>query len=87
MNNDKKKDSWFVYILECQNGNLYTGITKDVQKRFQTHLLGKGAKYTKIYPPTKILYIEKLPSHSDAIKREIAIKKMPRSQKFSLIQS
>ncbi|MGL4394220.1 MAG: GIY-YIG nuclease family protein [Brevinema sp.] len=87
MSDNEKNDLWYVYILECLNGSLYTGIAKNVEQRFAVHLSGKGAKYTKIYPPKKILYKEESPSHSDALKRERAIKKMPRLQKLRLIQS
>ncbi|MGL4561899.1 MAG: GIY-YIG nuclease family protein [Brevinema sp.] len=79
-----KNASWFVYILECQNGSFYTGITKNVEKRFHIHTAGKGAKYTKIHRPKKIVYIEQVSSHSEALKRELFIKKMTKSQKISL---
>ncbi len=53
---------WFVYIILCENGRLYTGITKNVQKRFDTHKSGKGAKYTKANKPLKVVCVWPLPA-------------------------
>lgn len=80
-------DPWFVYILLCENQSLYTGISKDIHKRFQQHLSGKGAKYTKIYKPVKIVYFEELENHSLAAKREIQIKSLPTHKKRELINN
>ena len=46
---------WYVYLLECRNGSYYAGISNDVDARFQAHLAGKGAKYTRAHPPVKLL--------------------------------
>lgn len=78
---------WFVYILLCDNGSLYTGIAKDVHKRYKTHVAGKGARYTKIYKPIEILYTEEYSNHSLAIKREIKIKSFPLVKKRLLIEN
>ena len=79
--------SYFVYILECNDGSLYTGITKDVQKRLDEHNTSyKGAKYTKARRPVKLLYQEPSSDRSSASKREYEIKKLTRSKKIELIQ-
>jgi len=67
---------WFVYILECQGTHLYTGITNDVAKRLQTHRSGKGAKFTRGRQPLELLAVWEYATKSEALKREIAIKKM-----------
>lgn len=79
--------SYFVYILECSDGSLYTGITKDITKRLDEHNTSdKGAKYTKARRPVKLLYEESLFDRSSASKREYAIKKLTRLKKLELIQ-
>ena len=78
--------SYFVYILECSDKTLYTGITKDVQKRLEEHNSSdKGAKYTKARRPVKLLYSEGAKDRSEASKREYAIKKLSRLKKIDLI--
>ena len=76
---------WFVYILECGDGTLYTGITDDVQRRLQVHQSGKGAKYTRGRGPLKLRYQEECESYSHALRREIQIKRLTRQQKIELI--
>jgi len=79
--------SYFVYILECCDGTLYTGITKDITKRLDEHNNSdKGAKYTKARRPVKLLYKEASENRSTASKREYAIKKLTRVKKLQLIQ-
>ena len=81
-------NSWFIYILETENNKLYTGITTDVERRFEEHRsTKKGAKFTKANPVIKILYIEISENRSTASKREMEIKKLSRSEKFKLIES
>ena len=76
---------WYLYILRCRDGTLYTGITTDVEKRFEAHCMGKGAKYTRGRGPLELVYREECGSHSDALKREVEIKKLSRLQKQELI--
>lgn len=79
--------SYFVYILECSDGSLYTGITKDVIKRLDEHNTKEtGAKYTKARRPVKLLYKEPSDNRSTASRREYAIKKLTRLKKLQLIQ-
>ncbi|MBR5126240.1 MAG: GIY-YIG nuclease family protein [Oscillospiraceae bacterium] len=76
---------WYLYILRCGDGSLYTGITTDVEKRLETHRSGKGAKYTRGRLPLELVYQETCGSHSDALKRELAVKKYSRAEKQKLI--
>lgn len=76
---------WYLYILRCGDGTLYTGITTDVEKRLETHRAGKGAKYTRGRLPLEVVYRECCGTHSDALKREAAIKRMTRQKKETLL--
>lgn len=78
---------WYLYILRCGDGSLYTGITTDVEKRFQAHQSGKGAKYTRGRGPLEIVYREECSDHSQALKREIAIKALTRQEKEDLLSN
>ena len=80
---DKK---WFVYILLCRGQTLYCGITDDVQRRLQMHRNGTGAKYTRGRGPLELVYTEQCESYSAALKREYAIKQLPRRKKIKLIE-
>lgn len=77
--------TWYVYILECGDGTLYTGITDDVQRRLQMHRSGKGAKYTRGRLPLELRYKETCGPYSDALRREAQIKKLSRAEKLLLI--
>jgi len=75
---------WYVYILECADGSLYTGITTDVDKRIQTHNKGKGAKYTRCRLPVKLRVSFEAEDRSQASKEEYRIKQLTREQKLLL---
>jgi len=77
---------WQVYILQCQNGALYTGVTNDLKRRVDAHRKGSGSKYTRSFGVKKIMYIEKQNSQSQALKRETEIKKLSRPNKLKLIR-
>ena len=79
------ENTWYLYILRCKDNTLYTGITTDVEKRFEAHQSGKGAKYTRGRGPLELVYQEHCGNHSDALKREIEIKRLSRLQKQDLI--
>ena len=79
-------DPWFVYILRCADGSLYTGITKDVKRRCQQHNDGIASRYTRSRRPTKLVWHESQPSQSLALKREAAIKAMTRREKLAMIR-
>lgn len=76
--------TWSVYILKCGDGTLYTGTAVDVQQRLAVHRSGKGAKYTRGRGPLELVYTEECESHSHALKRELAIKALPREEKEKL---
>jgi putative endonuclease len=78
--------AWFVYMLRCRDGSLYTGYTDDVERRVAVHQSGKGAKYTRSRLPVELVYQEELPDKSAALKREAAIKKLTRQQKLQLME-
>lgn len=79
--------TWVLYILECGDGTLYTGITDDLEKRFRAHCSGKGAKYTRGRGPLRLRYQEPCADHSAALRREYAVKKLSRQEKLDLIAS
>jgi putative endonuclease len=76
---------WYVYILECSDFTLYTGISNDVEKRIDTHNKKKGAKYTKTRTPVKLVYQQSFETKSLAAKEEWRIKQLTRNQKILLI--
>lgn len=76
---------WYVYILLCKDKSLYTGVTNNLQKRFLEHKSGKGGRYTRSHKPIKIIYQEKLPTHSRALKREAEIKSLSREKKIRIL--
>lgn len=82
------KTDWFVYILECKDKTLYTGITNNLEKRIEQHNHGQeAAKYTRARRPVKCVYQEVQENRSKATKREMAIKQLSRSEKIELIKS
>lgn len=78
---------WYVYMLKCGDGSLYTGCTNDPENRLKAHSTGKGAKYTRSRLPVELVYREALPDRSAALKREWALKHMTRQEKLALAQS
>ncbi len=76
---------WTLYILQCRDGTLYTGITDDLPRRLKAHAAGKGAKYTRGRGPLKLCYQEKLPNHSAALKRELEVKRLRRCEKLAML--
>ena len=79
-------DSWYVYIVRCNDGTLYTGITKNLDKRIDEHNSGNGgAKYTRSRRPVRLVYSEQVESRSIAAKREYQLKRMPLMKKNELI--
>ena len=76
---------YFVYLIQCQDGSIYTGITTDLERRFKEHKGKAGGHYTRAHKVEKILYMEKYPTRSEALKREAQIKKLRRKEKLKLI--
>lgn len=77
--------AWFVYMLRCGDGSLYTGCTNDLPRRLKAHQTGRGAKYTRSRPPVALVYREEARDRSAALRREAAIKRLTRRQKLALI--
>lgn len=75
---------WFVYLLECRDGSIYTGIATDVAARFAKHVVGKGASYTRSHPPLRVLGSFGYPDRSAALKAEFTIKRLSAQQKRAL---
>ena len=78
--------AWYVYMLRCGDGSLYTGCTDDVARRLAAHQSGKGAKYTRSRLPVSLAYQEEQPDKSAALRREAAIKRLKRPQKLALAE-
>jgi putative endonuclease len=76
---------WFVYVVRCGDGSLYTGIATDVAARVSVHNDGRGARYTRSRRPVTLVYVERKRSRSTALKRELAIKALGRAEKLALI--
>lgn len=75
---------YYVYILKCNDGSLYTGITTDLERRLAEHKNGKGAKYTRAKKVGKVVYVERKRNRSTASRREAEIKSWTREKKLSL---
>jgi putative endonuclease len=78
---------WFVYILECRDGSLYTGIAIDVARRYALHAAGKGARYTRAHPPSRVLATFPHPDRASASRAEYAIKQLTPGAKRALCSS
>lgn len=78
---------WLLYIIKTERNTFYTGITNDLENRWQAHLQGKGAKYLRSNKPKAIVFIEQQKNRSEATKREMEIKKLKRKEKLLLIAS
>ena len=87
MNEEIKNNYCFVYVVECNDGSYYTGVSKDINKRVKDHNSGTGAKYTKWHGPVDLVYFKKYPNRSFAMKREYKIKKLTHKQKKSLVDN
>lgn len=76
---------WHCYMLECADGTLYTGITNDLEKRLAAHNSGTASKCTRSRLPVKLVFAEDQPDRAAASRREIEIKRLPRSAKLALL--
>ncbi len=72
---------WFVYLIECRNGSLYTGATTDVARRFEQHASGKGARFTRMHPPVRLLGFASFENRGAALSAEVRVKQMSASNK------
>jgi putative endonuclease len=78
---------WYIYILKCEDGSLYTGFTDNPERRFAEHNTKQGAKYTRSHKPVEILYTESFKNKGDALRRERQIKGWRREKKLALINN
>jgi putative endonuclease len=77
---------WFVYIIECSDGSLYTGSTTDLKRRWKEHLAGRGGRYTRTHRPVHIVFQEPARSRSLAQRREAELKRYSRKKKLALVR-
>ncbi len=77
---------WYLYIVKCADKTLYTGITNNPEQRIKAHNAGKGAKYTRGRRPVKLVYSKKVKTRGRALRDELRVKKLKRSEKLSLIR-
>jgi putative endonuclease len=78
--------AYFVYLLRCKNGSIYTGITTDTQRRLAEHKNKRGGRYTRSHEVQEIIYTEEYPNRSEALKREAEIKSWRRKKKINLVK-
>jgi len=81
------KQCWYLYMLRCGNKSLYTGITNDLEKRLKMHQAGKAAKYTRMFPPVKLVYDEKCKNRTKALVRECKVKCLSKKEKEKMVRS
>ena len=77
--------SWFVYMLRCGNGDLYTGVTTDMRRRLHEHQTGRGGRFTRTVQPVELVYQESAASENQAKRREAQLKNWSRAKKLTLI--
>jgi putative endonuclease len=82
-----KTAPWAVYLLECADGRVYTGIARDPQQRYATHLAGKGARFTRSNPPKQLLGWVWIAEKGDALRLEMAWKRLPRAARVAALQA
>ncbi len=82
----RSRDAWFVYVARCSDGSLYTGIARDVKARIAAHDAGKGARYTRGRGPLTVCATHRCRSKGDALRLELAMKRLPREQKERVIR-
>lgn len=77
---------WLVYLLRCGDGTLYAGATNDLPRRVAAHQAGRGAAYTRSRRPVRVVYTERVPTRSAALRREAALKRLSRTAKLALVR-
>ena len=82
-----KKETWFLYLLKCADGSLYTGITNDLDRRLQMHQNGKASRYTRARRPVNMVYHEKCKSRARALVRECMVKTFSKKKKLELAET
>lgn len=77
---------WCLYIVQCKDGKLYTGVTNNLKRRIKAHNSGSGCRFTKYRKPVELLHTEEYPTKSEVLRREARIKSLPRAKKLALIE-
>ncbi len=77
---------WYVYLLWCRNGSYYAGITNDVPARYAAHAAGRGARYTRAFPPVELLGSRPFPDRASASRAEWQLKRLPKSRKLAWLE-
>jgi putative endonuclease len=78
--------AWTVYLLRCRDGSLYAGATNDLTRRVAAHQAGRGGAYTRSRRPVRLVFIERQPDRGTALRREAALKRLPRAAKLELVR-
>jgi putative endonuclease len=78
---------WFLYLIECRGGRYYAGISNDVERRYAAHAAGRGAKFTRAFPPLRLLATRAFPTRSAASQAEHAIRKLPKARKIEFLRA
>lgn len=78
---------WYLYLIECRDGSLYAGITNNLTARYQAHIEGRGARYTRSHPPLRLIGARPYPDRSAASRAEWEIKQLPRHKKIGYLQA
>jgi len=84
---EKERESYFVYLLLCDDGSYYTGYTNNVASRFERHKKGYGARYTRLRRPEKVVYVEEFKTRGAALRRELQIKSLSHREKQELVSA
>ena len=84
MLNSMDSRAWFVYLLECRDGRIYTGVSPDYERRLADHRAGKGAAFTRINPPQRLLAVKQFADKREAMRVEVQVKRLRRPQKLEL---
>lgn len=79
-------DAWAVYLIECVDGRVYTGVARGPERRYAQHVAGKGARFTRSNPPRHLLGWVWVDSHGDALRLEMAWKRLPREQRMAALR-
>jgi putative endonuclease len=79
--------TWWLYLIECQDGSYYAGITNDLEARYATHVAGKGGRYTRSHPPKQLMGARAFANRSEASRAEWEIKQLPRQRKLAYLQA
>jgi putative endonuclease len=84
---DKAPPIWHLYLIECNDGSYYTGVTTDVERRFAEHINGDGGRYTRSHKPLRLLASRVIGTRSDALKAELAVKRLPKEKKLEAVST